>query len=117
MYSCYLLTPNSRLLLLKHFLPKFHKSIAHHVTYKFGSDDYPPIATIKVVGYASNDKIECLVVEVDGTTIRPDGGTYHITWSLDPEKAKPVMSNDLLRQNDWTPVTPIEIQTIPAVEN
>lgn len=118
MYSCYLLTPNSRLMLLKHFKPKFSKSIAHHVTYAFPSETLPPLAKLEVVGYASDDKIECLVVSVDGNTTRADGSTYHVTWSLDPNKAKPVMSNTLLKTTAWTPVVPvIEIQGIPSVEN
>jgi hypothetical protein len=41
-----------------------------------------------------------MVVEIDGTTDRPGGGTYHITWSLaDGRKAKE--SNDVLAAKGW----------------
>lgn len=116
MYSCYILMSNSRILLLKKFTPLFKRSVAHHITYQFGSDKLPPLAKLEVIGHANDDKIECLVVAVDGNTTRIDGSTYHITWSLDPSSAKPVMSNDLLRKKIWTPVESIEIQAIPTVE-
>ena len=38
-----------------------------------------------MIGRADDgESLECLVVEIDGTTDRPDGSTYHITWSLGP---------------------------------
>lgn len=76
----------------------------------------PPVADINVVGYAYNEDmgIECLVVEVDGSTKRSDGKVFHITLSLDPEKAKPVDSNRLLETHGWEPVTPLSIKNTPA---
>lgn len=76
----------------------------------------PPVADINVVGYAYNEDmgIECLVVEVDGSTKRSDGKVFHITLSLDPEKAKPVDSNRLLEKHGWEPVTPLSIKNTPA---
>ena len=90
-YSAYVLTPQSRDLLLQHFPPQFDKIVAHHCTYAFPDKITPPtIQSILVIGYASNDQIECLVVTIDGSFQRPSGGIYHITWSLDSEKnAKP----------------------------
>ena len=42
------------------------------------------------------------VVSLGGTTDRPDGSTYHITWSLaDGREAKE--SNDVLRDRGWEP--------------
>lgn len=78
----------------------------------------PPVADINVVGYAYNEDmgIECLVVEVDGSTKRSDGKVFHITLSLDPEKAKPVDSNRLLT-NGWEKInSPISIATTPAFQ-
>ena len=41
-----------------------------------------------------------MVVRIGGTTDRPDGSTYHITWSLTPgRKAKE--SNDVIRERGW----------------
>jgi hypothetical protein len=56
---------------------------------------------------------ECLVVEMDGSTDRPDGSTYHITWSLGPGR-KARESNDVLRDRGWTHVDPIDIELEPA---
>jgi hypothetical protein len=68
------------------------------------------------VGRADDGKsLECLVVQIDGTTDRPDGSTYHITWSLGPgRKAKE--SNDVLRDDGWRRLDraiPIRLQ--PAI--
>lgn len=104
-YEALALTPESRARLLKRFPPKFPKVIAHHVTYRFGvpeSVKHPPgindgPTPIEVIGYASDDRIEAVLVKVNGTSKRPDGKLFHVTLSLDPTKgAKPAMSNDLL---------------------
>ena len=55
----------------------------------------------RIVGRADDgDSLECLVVAIDGTTDRPDGSTYHITWSLGPGR-KARESNDVLRDKGW----------------
>jgi hypothetical protein len=42
-----------------------------------------------------------MIVSIDGTTDRPDGSTYHITWSLeDGRRARE--SNDVLAREPWT---------------
>jgi len=84
------------------FPPKFSDFIGHHVTVWFGGN--PPAelvvgnkAVIKVIGYASDESLEALVVAVDGEPDRPDGKVYHITWSLDRQKGrKPVDSNAVI---------------------
>jgi hypothetical protein len=45
--------------------------------------------------------VQALVVEIGGTARRPDGSTYHITWSLRPGR-RPVESNDVIREHGWT---------------
>jgi len=58
--------------------------------------------------------VECLVVELDGTTDRPDGSTYHITWSLGPGR-KARESNDVLRERGWNRLAePIAVTLEPA---
>jgi hypothetical protein len=55
-----------------------------------------------------------MVVELDGTTDRPDGSTYHITWSLGPTR-RARESNDVLRNQGWDYLeTPIAIDLEPA---
>jgi hypothetical protein len=54
------------------------------------------------------------VVELDGTTGRPDGSTYHITWSLGPAR-RAIESNDVLRNQGWKYLSaPIPIELEPA---
>ena len=57
--------------------------------------------------------VEAMVVAIDGTSDRPDGSTFHITWSLDPgREAKE--SNDVLRDRGWTAIDPVAVTVIPA---
>jgi len=98
--------------LLARFPPKYDEVVADHVTLKIGGTQLPPTPEAKVVGRAEDESLECLVVELDGTTDRPDGSTYHITWSLGPGR-EAVESNDVLGDKGWTPIDrqiPIELQ-------
>ena len=84
------------------------------MTHKFPDESAPPsCALVEVIGYASDHRLECLVVSLDGVTERPNGGIYHITLSIDREQgAKPVHSNHVI-QDGWTPLDeslPITVQ-------
>jgi hypothetical protein len=84
-YTGWLLDPADRESLLARFPPRYEGVVAHHVTQKFGDRSaIPPSATTgEVVGVADDDRgVQALVVRIGGTTDRPDGATYHITWSL-----------------------------------
>ena len=114
MYEAVVLTEQSRRLLLQLFKPKYSRVVAHHVTTAFGvrrneSANYGALVPLSVVGYACEDGVEALVVEIDNTTIRADKRTYHITLSLDVDK-KPVMSNTLLKGGWCIKYTPIPIE-------
>ena len=66
----------------------------------------PPTATGVIVGRCDDGRgVEAMVVQVDGSTERPDGGTYHITWSLEPGR-RAVESNDAIRAHGWQPLEP-----------
>ncbi|HKX92649.1 MAG TPA: hypothetical protein VJM15_09535 [Sphingomicrobium sp.] len=101
--------------LLERFEPKYEKVIADHVTLRIGGTAPPPRVEAQVVGRADDgDSLECLVAELDGTTDRPDGSTYHITWSLGGQR-KPIESNDVLRDRGWERIShPIPIELEPA---
>lgn len=109
-YSAYVIKEKSRKALLVRFPPKFSESIAHHVTYCFPDKEPPPkIDKVRVVGYAENQRLECVVVEVNGSIKRPKGGLFHITLSLDRALgAKPVQSNHLLKK-EWHAIEPFEL--------
>ena len=99
--------------------PHYSRVVAHHVTLKPGArKDHPlPRETSgRVVGIADDGKgVQALVVEIGGTTKRPGGSTYHITWSLGPGR-KPVESNDVIREHRWTPLeAPRDIRLEPGV--
>ncbi|HEX5237137.1 MAG TPA: hypothetical protein VFW39_01575 [Sphingomicrobium sp.] len=108
-----------RELLLRRFPPKYENVVADHVTLRTGAAPDTPLPqkpeSSAVVGRADDGKsLECLVVELDGTTGRPDGSTYHITWSLGPTR-RARESNDVLRDRGWDYIeAPIPIELEPA---
>ena len=55
-----------------------------------------------------------MVVAIEGETGRPDGSTWHITWSLGPgRKAKE--SNDVIAARGWTAFDePVPLRLVPA---
>ena len=93
--------------------------VAHHVTLRAKvRADFPlPRETRGVVVGLADDGagVQALVVEIGGTTDRPGGSTYHITWSLGPGR-DPVESNDVIRTHGWAPL-PVRrpIRLDPAV--
>ena len=97
------LTDEDRAQLLERFPPRYSETIADHVTER-GPDGRAPIpgpVSAAVIGRADDgDSLECLVVAVDGSPDRPDGSTYHITWSLGPGRSARE-SNDVLRECGW----------------
>lgn len=117
MYIGYEITEESRAIILNKFIPRHSKVICHHITERFGVTKDTPApdvpASILIVGYKTNDFIEALVVSINGSVHRPDGKYYHITLSLDPRVAKPVMSNDLIRDGVWEKIQSFPIDAIP----
>jgi len=120
-YTAYVLDRIDRDALANRFPPKYTDFVGHHVTVQFGVPEGTPppeSAKVMVVGYKdSGDGIEALVVSVNGSTQRPDGSTYHITWSLDRTKYSPKDSNALLANTEqrWTMIRPLPLSVMPAV--
>ncbi len=115
MYTGYLLTEKTRKTLLAQFPATYSNVVAHHITEKFGvpGDTAPPAApkSVAVVGYIdSGDGVEGLLVEINGSSDRPGGGKYHITWSL-ADGRKAVETN--VYTNRAKPVAPIAIEVEP----
>lgn len=100
--------------LLDRFPPKFPDTVAEHVTLQSGTDcPLPTARTGEVIGEIDDGAgVQALVVRIGGTEKRPDGSTYHITWSLGPGR-KARESNDVLRDRAWdrfnAPV-PVELE-------
>lgn len=113
----WLLAECDRERLLKQFPPRFEKTVAHHVTLKSEAeqDPLPPDVEAQIVGRTDDGSgVEAMVVAIDGTTDRPDGSTYHITWSLG-EGRRARESNDVLREKGWQKLDePIPIGLAPG---
>ena len=118
-YTGYLVSKSSRRELRNLYPEKYAQFVGHHITHEFGVNentaDIPEAGTVRLVGYAdSGDGIECFVAEVNGSTVRPDGGTCHLTWSFDPNSGyKLKHSNDLLKRDGWENIDPINIDVEP----
>jgi hypothetical protein len=95
--------------LLSRFPPKYRESVADHVTLRPDVDNasaLPEETSGTIVGRSDDGRgVEAMVVRIDGTTARPDGGTYHITWSL-AEGRTAHESNDVIDTHGWEPVAP-----------
>lgn len=107
-----------RELLLGRFPPRYENVVADHVTLNMDATPETPLpreVEARIVGRADDGRsLECLVVEIDGATDRPDGSTYHITWSLGPGR-RARESNDVLRDRGWDYIeAPIPVSLTPA---
>jgi hypothetical protein len=112
------LDPDQRAELLLQFPPKYRNAIADHVTLRSKAARnavLPDETQGEIVGRADDGAgVEAMVVRINGTTDRPDGSTYHITWSLaDGRRAKE--SNDVIAALGWAPFDlPMPVALAPA---
>lgn len=108
--------------LLRCFPPRWPDVIADHVTLasrRAGPRPVPVATRGSIVGYVDDGEgLEALVIEIDGTTDRPDGSTFHITWSLDRARGRvPVQSNEVLARIGWERLpdpVPVSVSLIPG---
>lgn len=115
-YSCYLVNPEQ----IKSITQPVHKiHYMHHITVDFGIPNDSPLPPkpkdVRVIGLASDDKAQALVVSVDGKKLRSDGRPFHITVST-ADNVKPYYSNRLL-ESGYTPINPINIDLEPSIVN
>jgi hypothetical protein len=92
--------------LLQRFPPQYEVVVCDHVTLKFGDRrQFPPDRTrAEIVGFANDrEGVQAAIVEIDGSSARPDGGVYHITWSLSPGR-EARESNDVIARLGWAPL-------------
>ena len=104
--------------LLQQFPPKYRNVDADHVTLSVRSSRSAPLPEEnhgEIVGRVDDGRgVEAMVVRIDGTTDRPDGSTYHITWSLEDGR-KAQESNDVLRSESWVMFDlPMPVKLAPA---
>ena len=107
--------------LLEQIPPLWPDVIADHITLDANAaadDPLPPDESAEIIGGISDGEgLQALIVAVGGATGRPDGGTYHITWSLDRSKGRePVQSNEVIADLGWRRLPePVPIRIIPAL--
>jgi hypothetical protein len=114
-YVGWVLRADDRAALLARFPPAFPDVVADHVT--LCRDDAPNASGLaerrgRVVGRVVDPAgVEVLVVEIDGTTDRPGGGTYHLTWSIDVRAGRKAFhSNAAIAELGWDAIdSPFDI--------
>jgi len=106
--------------LLTRFPPAWPDVVADHVTLASGVGPDSPLPGAncgEVVGEVDDGAgLQALVVAIGGKTERPDGGTYHITWSLDRTRGRePRESNEILAERGWQSLSPpVPIRLLPS---
>jgi hypothetical protein len=118
-YTGWLLDAAEREALLARFPPRYPRVVAHHVTLKFGDREARPPgeAEAQIIGEADDGAgVQALVVAIDGGFARPDGGVFHVTWSLaDDREARE--SNDVIAARGWVALdapAPLRLIPLPA---
>ena len=103
--------------LLQRFPSRYPEAVADHVTLESAARSVPVPREVDaaIVGHADDGEgVEAMVVAIDGTTDRPDGSTFHITWSL-AEGRRAKESNDVIRDRGWSKFDdPISVIITPA---
>lgn len=103
--------------LLARFPPAFEEAVADHVTLRVrasADEALPRPVQARLVGEATDGEgVQAMVVEIDGSTDRPDGSTYHITWSLGRGRAAKE-SNAVIRERGWRAIDPVPVILKPA---
>jgi hypothetical protein len=118
-FSGWLLDAAQRAELLERFPPEWPDVIADHITLGAEADDdlLTEAARAEIVGGINDDEgLQAMVVAIDGSTLRPDGWTFHVTWSLDRGRGrKPAESNAVIAERGWRPLDdPVPIRIRPA---
>lgn len=104
--------------LIASFPAVYEKVVADHVTLAVRASQtaqLPDETAGEIVGRADDgDGVEAMVVAISGSIDRPDGGTYHITWSLAAGRTAKE-SNDVIARHGWERFAhPIAIELVPA---
>lgn len=114
------LVPKCRERLLGTYPPRYPQVVADHVTLLAnqhgGNQAEPPpaVTNARIVGRVDDGGgVEAMVVAIGGATTRPDGGTWHITWSL-AEGRHAVESNHVIAALGWEPLDGGSIGLDPA---
>lgn len=102
--------------LLADLPPTYPRVIADHVTLAVQGSETPlPVNTAVIIGRVDDGNgVEAMVVELNGSTARPDGKVWHVTWSL-AEGRSARESNDVIAERGWTAIATRPLVLEPAV--
>lgn len=106
----------ARLALQETYPPRYGRVVADHVTLPQQDEEAvpEPVGFATVVGRADDGEgVEALIVAIDGSTERPDGGTWHVTWSLGPGR-EARESNEVIAARGWDPLDGGPLPIYPA---
>ena len=108
----------SRALLLAQYPPRWPDVVADHVTLATdaGDSELPAAVHCEIIGEADDGEgVQALVVEIDGSSQRPDGSTFHITWSLDRAAGREAAdSNGVIARRGWRAGRRARVELMPA---
>lgn len=107
---------NDRAALLERFPPRYSHVVADHVTYgRAPLAELPAHERAELIGRVDDGAgVEAMVVALGGSSGRPTGGTYHITWSLGPRR-EAIESNDAIAGRGWQSLEePASVRLEPA---
>lgn len=111
------LASTSREALLAVLPPRYGQVVADHVTLRAeveADTPPPPPVRCRIIGEADDGRgVQAMVVEIDGESDRPGGGTFHITWSL-ADGRRAIESNAVIAERGWSPIEPHEVRLTPA---
>lgn len=97
-FTAFLLTDETRRRLKARFPMAYPHPEADHITHNHGATDFGDLhwpGQVEVIGIVDDKHgLQTLLARIDGQTERPDGRTYHVTWSLDPDKILPPFLRD-----------------------
>jgi len=112
------LDEGQRRALLAAIPPTWPDVVADHVTLSSDrSYSVPAECSAVLIGVVDDGfGVQALVASINGTMVRPDGKTFHVTWSLDRGRGRrAVESNDVIAELGWTPfAAPIPVILVPA---
>lgn len=111
---------DNRRALLGRFPPEWPDILADHITLASHVERDAPLPTAEaaaIVGTMNDGEgLQAMAVAIEGTTERPDGSIYHITWSLHRRRGRtPIESNSVLGERSWHRFEdPVPIRIRPA---
>jgi hypothetical protein len=107
---------NQRAALLEAFPPHYPNIVADHVTLSVSGTEPPaPLDEARIIGHIDDGAgVEALIVAINGSTVRPDGKVWHITWSLAEGRAARE-SNDVIERMGWIEKGGEQLTLYPAL--